>query len=328
MVCAVQQTQDSRLTIRKSLTSDKVTRRCQASLSTVMHPTVEHRHQSGQDRRGRDSRHFATFTSCRAGSAIQFMPCWPHHRRAPGAVPTAAHCAPPWPATPEASHATETLHFKTRAWRSSFLTMTRAISSSRAAMGVKTTAREGWIKLEGEQDASTRQTAFLCSRIQLKPAHQCQSRFSHALNIVRMRHFHFKRHSDDRINLRKKTGRHRPRLSGRRNIWMRFATTIDLLASGPPHRQDLFGRRRWPWRRYDEGKVSRIILTRPRSSGGSVGFLPGDLYEKILPYLRPLHDALHDMMPARKCKNYRASCHRNRAVGLHARANLNNAFII
>jgi phosphate starvation-inducible PhoH-like protein len=48
-----------------------------------------------------------------------------------------------------------------------------------------------------------------------------------------------------------------------------------------------------------EGKVSRIILTRPAvEAGEALGFLPGDLYEKILPYLRPLHDALHDMLPA------------------------------
>src|SRR5438445_11538060 len=48
-----------------------------------------------------------------------------------------------------------------------------------------------------------------------------------------------------------------------------------------------------------EEKVSRIILTRPAvEAGEALGFLPGDLYEKILPYLRPLHDALHDMLPA------------------------------
>src|SRR5439155_18773178 len=48
-----------------------------------------------------------------------------------------------------------------------------------------------------------------------------------------------------------------------------------------------------------EEKVSRIILTRPAvEAGEALGFLPGDLYEKISPYLRPLHDALHDSMPA------------------------------
>src|SRR5262249_1380410 len=54
-----------------------------------------------------------------------------------------------------------------------------------------------------------------------------------------------------------------------------------------------------------EGKVSRIILTRPAvEAGEALGFLPGDLYEKITPYQRPLHDALHDMMPAEDIQKY------------------------
>ncbi|GAA0979315.1 PhoH family protein [Acrocarpospora macrocephala] len=46
-----------------------------------------------------------------------------------------------------------------------------------------------------------------------------------------------------------------------------------------------------------EKKVNRIILTRPAVEAGErLGFLPGTLYEKIDPYLRPLYDALHDML--------------------------------
>lgn len=45
------------------------------------------------------------------------------------------------------------------------------------------------------------------------------------------------------------------------------------------------------------GEVKRIILTRPAvEAGESLGFLPGDLQEKVDPYLRPLYDALHDIM--------------------------------
>ncbi len=54
-----------------------------------------------------------------------------------------------------------------------------------------------------------------------------------------------------------------------------------------------------------EEKVSRIILTRPAvEAGEALGFLPGDLYEKITPYLRPLHDALHDMLPAEEIQRH------------------------
>jgi phosphate starvation-inducible PhoH-like protein len=47
-----------------------------------------------------------------------------------------------------------------------------------------------------------------------------------------------------------------------------------------------------------KGTVDRIILARPAVEAGErLGFLPGDLKEKVDPYLRPLYDALHDMMP-------------------------------
>lgn len=52
---------------------------------------------------------------------------------------------------------------------------------------------------------------------------------------------------------------------------------------------------------YKKGLVRRIILTRPAiEAGESLGFLPGDMVEKVLPYLRPLYDALYDMMEAEK----------------------------
>lgn len=48
-------------------------------------------------------------------------------------------------------------------------------------------------------------------------------------------------------------------------------------------------------------QVSRIVLARPAiEAGEKLGFLPGDMYEKVNPYLRPLYDALYDMMEAEK----------------------------
>ncbi len=54
-----------------------------------------------------------------------------------------------------------------------------------------------------------------------------------------------------------------------------------------------------------KGAVSRIILTRPAVEAGErLGYLPGDLYEKINPYLRPLYDALYDMMEVDMIRRY------------------------
>lgn len=52
-------------------------------------------------------------------------------------------------------------------------------------------------------------------------------------------------------------------------------------------------------------EVKRIILTRPAVEAGErLGFLPGDMKEKLDPYLQPLYDALHDMIPPRKLIEY------------------------
>jgi phosphate starvation-inducible PhoH-like protein len=79
-----------------------------------------------------------------------------------------------------------------------------------------------------------------------------------------------------------------------------------------------------------EGKTSRIILTRPAvEAGEALGFLPGDLYEKITPYLRPLHDALQDMLPAEEIakRTERGTIEIAPLAYMRGRT-LNNAFII
>ena len=51
--------------------------------------------------------------------------------------------------------------------------------------------------------------------------------------------------------------------------------------------------------------MSRIVLARPAvEAGEKLGFLPGDMYEKVNPYLRPLYDALFDMIEAEKASKF------------------------
>ncbi|MBW2569399.1 MAG: PhoH family protein [Deltaproteobacteria bacterium] len=79
-----------------------------------------------------------------------------------------------------------------------------------------------------------------------------------------------------------------------------------------------------------KGVVSRIILTRPAvEAGEALGFLPGDLTEKVNPYLRPLYDALHDMMPFEKVSSLisRGVIEVAPLAFMRGRT-LNNAFII
>jgi phosphate starvation-inducible protein PhoH and related proteins len=77
-------------------------------------------------------------------------------------------------------------------------------------------------------------------------------------------------------------------------------------------------------------QVKKIIITRPAvEAGENLGFLPGDLKDKIDPYLRPIYDALDDMIPAEKLKFYIE----NRTIEIAPLAymrgrTLNNAFIL
>jgi phosphate starvation-inducible PhoH-like protein len=78
------------------------------------------------------------------------------------------------------------------------------------------------------------------------------------------------------------------------------------------------------------GKVDRIVLTRPAvEAGEKLGYLPGDLKEKIDPYLRPLYDAMHDMLPGEKVNEYMANNVIEIAPLAYMRGRtLSNAFVI
>ena len=77
-------------------------------------------------------------------------------------------------------------------------------------------------------------------------------------------------------------------------------------------------------------EVQKIIITRPAvEAGENLGFLPKDLKEKIDPYLRPIYDALGEMIPAEKLKNYQENNIIEIAPLAYMRGRtLNNAFVL
>lgn len=79
-----------------------------------------------------------------------------------------------------------------------------------------------------------------------------------------------------------------------------------------------------------EKQVKKIILTRPAvEAGENLGFLPGDLKEKVDPYLRPLYDALDDMLPSEKLNMYiETRVIEIAPIAFMRGRTLNNAFII
>lgn len=80
----------------------------------------------------------------------------------------------------------------------------------------------------------------------------------------------------------------------------------------------------------ESGRVGRIVLSRPAvEAGESIGFLPGDMEDKLAPYLRPLYDALSDRLSMKRVKALMAEGLIEIApIGYMRGRTLNNAFIV
>jgi phosphate starvation-inducible PhoH-like protein len=80
----------------------------------------------------------------------------------------------------------------------------------------------------------------------------------------------------------------------------------------------------------EAGKVGRIVLSRPAvEAGESIGFLPGDMEDKLAPYLRPLYDALSDRLSMKRVRSLMAEGAIEIApVGYMRGRTLNNAFVV
>jgi phosphate starvation-inducible protein PhoH and related proteins len=81
---------------------------------------------------------------------------------------------------------------------------------------------------------------------------------------------------------------------------------------------------------FESGQVGRIVLSRPAvEAGESLGFLPGDLHEKLAPYLRPLYDALNDRLGGKRLRALLGDGSIEIAPVAYMRGRtLNNAFVV
>jgi phosphate starvation-inducible protein PhoH and related proteins len=230
--------------------------------------------------------------------------------------------------------ATETLHFENaRVAQQLFNNDTRNLQAIEQQLGVKATSREGWIKLEGEADALERaKHLFLSLEGSLKAGTPIRNReFSHALNIVKHEGVStLKDIMGDRIMTSEKKGGVTAKTVGQKKYVDAIRTHDVTFGIGPAGTGKTYLAVAMALSALREGKVSRIILTRPAvEAGEALGFLPGDLYEKIMPYLRPLHDALHDMLPAEEVQKAMERAVIEIAPLAYMRGRtLNNAFII
>jgi len=198
---------------------------------------------------------------------------------------------------------------------------------------VKATSREGCIKLEWEPDALDRaKHLFLMLEESVNAGTPVRQReFTHALNIVKHEGVSMlKDIMSDRIQTSEKKPTVTAKTVGQKKYLDAIRRHDVTFGIGPAGTGKTYLAVAMALAALREGKASRIILTRPAvEAGEALGFLPGDLYEKILPYLRPLHDALHDMMPAEEIqKNTERGVIEIAPLAYMRGRTLNNAFII
>ena len=197
----------------------------------------------------------------------------------------------------------DTLHFESaRVAQQLYNNDPRNLQALESQLGVKATSREGWIKLDGEADAIERaRHLFLLLESPLKAGSAIRNRdFSHALNIVRHEGVStLKDILSDRIMTSEKKAGVTAKTVGQKKYVDAIRNHDVTFGIGPAGTGKTYLAVAMALAALREGRVSRLILTRPAvEAGEALGFLPGDLYEKIMPYLRPLHDALHDMLSA------------------------------
>jgi len=203
----------------------------------------------------------------------------------------------------------ETLQFdNARTLQNLYANDLKLLQTLQDRLAVKITTRDGWLRVEGERDniEKARQVfdQLECARQRGIQIHRHE--FQYALDSVA---------EGTREPLSQLAGfkivsstRRAPITpkSGQQLTYVQAIQTHDIVFGiGPAGTGKTYLAMAVAVEALKKEIVKRIILTRPAvEAGEALGFLPGDLQEKIFPYLRPLYDALYDMLEAEEIQKY------------------------
>jgi phosphate starvation-inducible PhoH-like protein len=167
-------------------------------------------------------------------------------------------------------------------------------------LGVKVTTREGWVKLEGETDKidKAQQVFDQLEQVRQKGVPIQRHEFNYALNSVTEAR---EENLGDVVSEKIVTSSRKPPIVARSTNQRNYIEAIRkhdvVIGIGPAGTGKTYLAVAMAVAALKKELVARIILTRPAvEAGEALGFLPGDLEQKITPYLRPLYDALRDML--------------------------------
>lgn len=198
---------------------------------------------------------------------------------------------------------------------------------------IQATSRDGWVKLEGDDDnLAQAQDVFASLKDQLDTGQRPRQRdLVKAIQTVKEDGGEALRGlKSQTITTSPRKPSVIPKTVGQKE-YIQAITTHDItFGVGPAGTGKTYLAMAMAVSALQRGDVSRIILTRPAvEAGEALGFLPGDLREKLSPYLRPLHDALLDMIPVEEVQRHmeRETIEIAPLAYMRGRT-LNNAFVI
>ncbi len=205
--------------------------------------------------------------------------------------------------------ATETLQFESgRVLQALYANDHKLLKAVEEQIEVKLTARDGWLRIEGEPDRieQARRVFEQLERARQGGVSIRKHEFMSALRSVSDPN---ESGLDELLETKIPTSPKRalivPKTIGQREYIRAMQTHDMVFGIGPAGTGKTYLAMAMAIHALKKEQVTRIVLTRPAvEAGEALGFLPGDLKEKIMPYLRPLYDALHDMLEAEEVQRY------------------------
>ena len=182
------------------------------------------------------------------------------------------------------------------------------LKSLSAALGLKVTSRDAWVKFEGEEDdLVTGQKVFAQLEKARRGGAEINPHFFHFAVETEKQNARASGPSADSLenltSIRLNGSPRKPPIIARTRTQLAYLQAIRshdvVFGIGPAGTGKTYLAMAAAVDALKSGQVQRIVLTRPAvEAGEALGFLPGDMNDKILPYLRPLYDALNDMLEA------------------------------
>jgi len=205
--------------------------------------------------------------------------------------------------------ATETLEFdNARAVQALYGNDLKRIRELEGRLDVRVTTRDGWLRLEGEEEA-----VALAKRVfdQLEEVHRSgvpirSQEFQYAIrSVMEPETAGFEKLLETKVVFSPRRPPLLPKTAGQQGYIRAIREHDVTFGIGPAGTGKTYLAMAMAVEALKQERVRRIILTRPAvEAGEALGFLPGDLKEKIYPYLRPLYDALYDMVETEEMQKY------------------------